>query len=44
MRLKTTWMVQNGEYCLFVDDEKVDLLCFRINESNKYLRLWIYIL
>ena len=25
MKLKTTWMVQNGEYCLFVDDKKVNI-------------------
>ena len=24
-KLKTTWMVQNGEYCLFVDDKKVNI-------------------
>ena len=25
MKLKTTRMVQNGEYCLFVDDKKVNI-------------------
>ena len=25
LKLKTTWTVQNGEYCLFVDDEKVNI-------------------
>ena len=25
MKLKTTWMVQNEEYCLFVDDKKVNI-------------------
>ena len=25
MKLKTTWVVQNGEYCLFVDDKKVNI-------------------
>ena len=26
MKLKTTWMVHNGEYCLFVDNKKVNLM------------------
>ena len=25
LKLKTTWMVQNGEYCLFADDKKVNI-------------------
>ena len=26
MKLKTIWIVQNGEYCLFVDDKKSEYL------------------
>ena len=25
MKLKTTWMVQNGKYCQFVDDKKANI-------------------